>query len=232
MHPEARDMLAQIRRLGSDEAKAVFADHWIRNVADRLDDTWPALYELLRIVRDKELYRDPNWNEAKVSYASFAAYFTDVVGQPFATWMQLEAAHHFVTESAPDLINETLTSVVVAMAERATPMPVQEIGKGKAGPGRGNKTDDNVSRLSYGNSAGYLASVIARDHKGIHDRMKAGEFKSVRQAALAAGIVRPRASVYVDDRDAVSAFLAKHFDAAEIKTICDLAIHKRERREP
>jgi len=66
-------------------------------------------------------------------------------------------------------------------AEVAQPQPIQEIGKGKPGPGRGHKTPDNVSRL-YGNDPDYLAARIARDHPDILDRMKSGDYPSVRAA--------------------------------------------------
>jgi hypothetical protein len=34
---------------------------------------------------------------------------------------------------------------------------------GKAGPGRGKKTADNVSRLSHGNAADYTVARLERD---------------------------------------------------------------------
>lgn len=46
----------------------------------------------------------------------------------------------------------------------------------------------NISR--GGTTADYLTARIARDHPAILDRMKAGEFKSVRAAAIEAGIVK------------------------------------------
>jgi len=42
-----------------------------------------------------------------------------------------------------------------------------------------------------GNDPEYLTSVIARDHPDILERMKAGEFRSVRAAAIEAGITKP-----------------------------------------
>jgi hypothetical protein len=41
-----------------------------------------------------------------------------------------------------------------------------------------------------GNKADYLTARIARDRPDVLERMKAGEFPSVRQAAIAAGIVK------------------------------------------
>ena len=55
------------------------------------------------------------------------------------------------------------------------------------GPGRGNKLKD---RRPAGNSREYLVRRIARDHPDILERMKKGEFEYVRQAAIAAGIVK------------------------------------------
>ena len=91
---------------------------------------------------------------------------------------------------------------------------------------RENRGVDNTS--NRGDSADYLTARIARDHPVVLERMRAGEFSSVRAAALEAGIVRRRVSVAVDDPDKVAAFLAKHFDLAELRTIFDLAVSIRE----
>ena len=53
--------------------------------------------------------------------------------------------------------------------------------------------DNNNSKPSrQGDDPEYLAARIARDHPDIQARIKQGEFKSVRAAAVAAGIVKPR----------------------------------------
>jgi len=59
---------------------------------------------------------------------------------------------------------------------------------GKKG-GRGNKAPDNVRGFS-GNSQTYLAARLRRDHPEIAERVKAGEFRSIRAAAIVAGIVK------------------------------------------
>jgi hypothetical protein len=56
--------------------------------------------------------------------------------------------------------------------------------------GRGRDRDDNVISNQQGNSSAYLAAKLRRDHPEIADRMMRGEFRSVRAAAIAAGIVR------------------------------------------
>jgi hypothetical protein len=47
-----------------------------------------------------------------------------------------------------------------------------------------------VSETGAGNAADYLAARLKRDHDEIFQRLAAGEFSSVRQAAIAAGIVK------------------------------------------
>jgi len=64
-----------------------------------------------------------------------------------------------------------------------------------------------------GNSAAYLTARIKRDHPEILKRMIAGEFKSVRQAAIEAGIVKivKTATFYPDDLERTKTILEKHF---------------------
>ena len=75
-----------------------------------------------------------------------------------------------------------------------------------------------VSSLSPGTSAEYLAARIARDHPEIHERMKAGEFKSVRRAALEAGILKPTVSLPLDPQRAAR-ILVKHLPPADVKAL-------------
>jgi hypothetical protein len=54
---------------------------------------------------------------------------------------------------------------------------------------QGNK-DSNGILIKGGNNRNYLAARLKRDHPGIVERVKAGEFKSMRAAAIEAGIVK------------------------------------------
>ena len=61
-----------------------------------------------------------------------------------------------------------------------------------------------------GTSADYLARRIARDRPDILARMRAGEFKSIRAAALEAGILKPTAIVRTDSPTSAARTLRKH----------------------
>ena len=82
---------------------------------------------------------------------------------------------------------------VVEIAENAKLLAEPEIGNGKAGPGRGHKTTDNCQSFygECGNSSDYLTARIARDNPAILEDMKQGKYRSVRAAAIDAGIIDP-----------------------------------------
>lgn len=58
------------------------------------------------------------------------------------------------------------------------------------GPVPANLDIIKVSERGAGTSADYLTARLKRDHDAVFQRLEAGEFASVRQAAIAAGIVK------------------------------------------
>ncbi len=80
----------------------------------------------------------------------------------------------------------------------------------------GNDVTDRV--IERGNNADYLTARIARDRPDILDRMKAGEFTSVRAAAKEAGIVAPEVRFRRAVPLAVRA-LRRHFTVDELAEI-------------
>jgi len=70
----------------------------------------------------------------------------------------------------------------------ATAQPLQPA-ENHPGPGRGHTKKPN-EKAKAGNRSDYLVARIARDRPDILERMKAGEFTSVREAAREAGIIK------------------------------------------
>lgn len=90
-------------------------------------------------------------------------------------------------------------------------------------PKEGEGGKDSIRIISppthQGTTADYLAARIARDRPDIQERMKTGEFRSVRAAAREAGIVRPTVQIYTDrPRDAAKAIL-KHFQGDRLEAL-------------
>jgi hypothetical protein len=89
-------------------------------------------------------------------------------------------------------------SRAVALAEN--PKPLNET-PGATGLNQHSTPEDRESYYNHNNNSKlsrqgtdpeYLAARLARDHPEILERVKAGEFPSMRAAAVAAGIVKPR----------------------------------------
>ena len=115
-------------------------------------------------------------------------------------------------------------------AQEAKPAPEQEIGVpgGKAGPGRGNKTVADrhgfkpASQVSS-ESWDRILPRLARDAPEVLERVKAGEFRSARAAAIEAGIIKPVPTIRVtSDMEAVAAKLCQHLTREQRIQLIDL----------
>jgi hypothetical protein len=120
-----------------------------------------------------------------------------------------EAATPLSTPGAP--AGNTNAARVKELAETAA--PVDETGME-------NKPSNR--RIVYGDGQSeYLAARIARDRPDILERMKAGEFPSVRAAAREAGIVKDRITILTEPR-AAAAQIRKHFDPESVRELARL----------
>jgi hypothetical protein len=82
--------------------------------------------------------------------------------------------------------NERKRRQVQRMAKTAQPLQPAEH---HPGPGRGH-TKKPREKSKTGNRSDYLLARMARDRPDILERMKAGEFTSIREAAREAGIIK------------------------------------------
>ena len=200
------EALTEFRQLNSREARAAFADHWIGLWAREFDEAWPMLYELLEIVEQDGLFKDARRTGRE--HASFADYFENRVKRPFETWAELESTYHYARNYAPQIFKKSFT-----VAQRAAALDGKTITKGTGPPTQDEKANDDVIIISssgLGTSADYLTRRIARDYPDILARMKAGEFRSVRAAALEAGIVPRTGTIRYDDPESAARSLRIH----------------------
>lgn len=94
---------------------------------------------------------------------------------------------------AADKLETEARNRVAEIAENTKPLAEHGGEYTKTG-GRGNKLPDNcqvVLKKQYGNSAKDLTARIARDNPAILEGMKQGKYRSVRAAAIDAGIIDP-----------------------------------------
>jgi hypothetical protein len=116
-----------------------------------------------------------------------------------------------------DEVEQEARARIAAIAEKAVPLVIH---------GGDRKTiqynNYNVDIPSIqGTSPEYLTARIARDRPDILERMKAGEYKSVRSAAIDAGIVDPEKSKRYSlpaDPTAAARYLLTRVDAGWVAT--------------
>ena len=100
--------------------------------------------------------------------------------------------------AAAVLLEQSLSAIERAaetMAKAPELMTATEAGKKG---GRGKKASNLLTLPTSSNDKNRLAARIKRDHPEIAARVANGEFKSIRAAALEAGIVKPMRSIPVD----------------------------------
>ncbi len=101
-------VFSRIQTLNTDEARAAFADKWIGLCAQSIDTAWVVCYQLLSIIKEKQMYKIPQWMEGNKTYDSFSDYFEQRFKQPFEKWLQLERTYKFVVETCPELLEGLL----------------------------------------------------------------------------------------------------------------------------
>jgi hypothetical protein len=110
---------------------------------------------------------------------------------------------------------------IAAIAEKAIPLTVNG---GDRKTVQFNNYQTDIPSIAGGTSPEYLTARIARDRPDILERMKAGEYKSVRSAAIDAGIVDPdktkRYSLPTDPAAAARYLLAR-VDAGWVATFVE-----------
>lgn len=198
----------EYRAMPTDETKAAYIDTLLLVLNGRMQDTWPIMYDALRIAKEYRYQEDD---------PGFEEYIKKKLGMNLRTWRDLEQTYQYARRVDPELFTQPFNTAK-RNAEKPGDMDEREIGIGKPGPGRGNKTVDNRQPFyseTGGTSAAYLTARIARDRPDILAKMKAGEYKSVRKAAIDAGIIDPEKSKRFQvptDPEAAGAYLAKHVD--------------------
>jgi|GEM_PF-1781432 len=115
---------------------------------------------------------------------------TDARGRPFRSYRAFcEARHPIGLGYDPEVLQLVIDERKEAKERAAQPKKLLNVGPPTKEEHLNNPAHNRV--IQYGSTnADYLTARIARDHPDILERMKAGEYKSVRAAAIDAGIVK------------------------------------------
>lgn len=155
-----------------------------------------------------------DWERILAEVVTAKAWEVIPTGKPYGSLEALLLAEVGATE-------EEARNTVAARAEKAEPLAAPHARPGNRNAAKcddeqsGENAADDVSRVSHGNGADYLTRRIARDRPDVLERMKAGEFPSVRAAALEAGIVKVRWSC-PSDVPGIARALSKRLTQSEL----------------
>lgn len=130
----------------------------------------------------------------------------------------------------PDLVNRVVGWLEQEQPTEAVPLELAmkaaqaqplahhgEIGNGRADESRVAYSHSKPARQLSSDSQERILRRLARDAPEILERVKAGEFKSARSAAIAAGIIRPVPTVrLVDDPQRVADAIRRHLSPEQI----------------
>lgn len=118
--------------------------------------------------------------------------------------------------------------IMVAVCDALTPtqeraaemLPIKL--NGRPSPDENYDNYNSFSPTQQGTSADYLTARIARDHPSIYDGMLRGDYRSVRQAAIEAGIVNVKTRYSLpDDPIAAGRYLAQRVDKEWLLAMVD-----------
>jgi hypothetical protein len=188
--PTFSDITREYRKLNSREARVAFVDTFLKTWASHFEESWPVIYQALEWVEQDKLYQDPRAVDPTEVYPDFKAYFEARMRRPFTLWIELEQTHRYVTNFAPELIEQTWSEVRSWVQRFAADPATQPLGNVGRPPKTTERKGNDVTISAKGNSAAYLVRRLKRDAPEIAAALGRGEYPSARAAAKAAGIIR------------------------------------------
>lgn len=90
--PDMEEALSAYQRFTTDEERARFALHFVGRVTRVINDVLPAMHELLRLIAERELYRQQPYPGA-VTHDSFDEYVALKVGPMFDALAQIQSTY-------------------------------------------------------------------------------------------------------------------------------------------
>lgn len=120
-------------------------------------------------------------------------------------WVRMAAA---VLQAAGQNLSKSEVDRAIELKAHGRPK------KGEEGKG------DNVTFKVRGNDSDYIKARLRRDHPEIAERLEAGEFKSARQAGIAAGFVKNIPTLRItSDVSKIANCLKQHLDEQQLSLL-------------
>ena len=220
LHPDVAEALADFHRLNTDEARAAFADRWLRRASRRLEEAWPVIYFLLRLMREEELYNRPGYLEQDQVFPDFKSYFEATMKLPISTWAELEGTYRFVQDYAPELWGAAYSKARLESLRKLEEFDQET--RRPVGTNQHSGGVDIVNTLGRpeGNSRQYALRRLRGPRPDLHSRVIAGEL-TPHAAMLEAGFRRRTLSVEPMPA-ALDRFVRRHLTEQQISELVRL----------
>jgi hypothetical protein len=160
------------------------------------------------------------------------AYFLEYCKKPKAWFEAIRDQVMGIPEGTTLTVREFQQQQAIALSEQPKTVDASPGGDRKSNHYNHNNNDlpDRPSR--QGTDPEYLMARLARDYPEVVEQVKAGEFPSVRAAAVAAGIVKPRLQFTVGPSTTPQAFAGALFERLEPEFLDEFAGAFFERLDP
>jgi len=150
--------------------------------------------EMITTWREKELY--------KHFYDSWQEFLNDYIEKP-QEWVDHVLEGVALLDNSKPISTQDALQASIEKA-KANPLPQNGINRHTIG------YDNIIPSKSQGTSRDYLARRLSRDNPEVLDEIGEGKkFKSVRQAAIHAGIVKPKITVQFDPEESGGQIVSK-----------------------
>jgi hypothetical protein len=150
------------------------------------------------------------------------SYFLEYCKKPKAWFEAIRDQVMGIPEGTTLTVREFQQQQAIALSEQPKTVDASPGGDRKSNHYNHNNNDlpDRPSR--QGTDPEYLMARLARDYPEVVEQVKAGEFPSVRAAAVAAGIVKPRLQFTVGPSTTPQAFAGALFERLEPEFLDEL----------
>jgi hypothetical protein len=205
----------------------------LQSLKDKGPDIWQG--QFLVAAGEKFDWRTAPWRR----YASFEDFYDQELAPVYGAYEEfLQTADRVVRGELSAEEGASLTRKRATAQEHVDAAPPRERINDQQAGGRIPKGDkDNRDNITVrggdsggGTSAEYLTRRIVRDHPEIAEKMRNGEYKSVRAAALDAKIVHPTTTIRTDNAASIVATLRRQLDPEILAMVTKLLTEEWEAR--
>lgn len=138
-----------MKLIPSAEVRAGMADRLVNSLSSRMSSSWPILYQCLSLIRDYEIYKQPEFlaGALRKPFNTFEEYFRARLGQPYDLFVELEETYKFAQKHNKKWFNKEYQTVVDISRDQMIAQHIKEV-KRKAAEAESEGKKINKSKIA------------------------------------------------------------------------------------